>query len=311
MMRRVLAVFACLVALPAAAGCGSTPPAPSPTPGGGIAIARVGSSVITQAAFATRLQSTLVSIEQGGGSTSSPAMQASVRASVLRSLILDAIIAQEAAGRGLAASAAEVQAQVAADASSVGGLSTLEAQLASAGGSLAQLEDELRSQINEQRLEDAFASQRALQVEQQLGAGASFATVAEQMSDDTGTSSKGGDLGAITPSDFSSYDASFLAAMQALAVGAYTKTPVHDAGGYDILQLYARTSSSWSVRHILVAAPQPYTVTDRPAWFSEALFVTVTQLCGQGQIHLYATNDGGDPCAGAPTLQPSPAASPG
>lgn len=279
------------------------------TPGPDTVIARVGSTSITEAQFDVRLQSTLTTLQQGGAPTSQAQMLSQVRASVLRSLILDAVIAQEAAARHVAATSAEVQAQVEKDAQAAGGMSNLETQLAGAGGSLAQLQDEIRSQLNEERLENLFAQARAAEVEEQLAGGAAFTSLAKSMSDDTGTSSKGGDLGVITRNNFGSYDARFIAAMQALAVGSYNTTPLRDSGGYDILQVYARTATSWSVRHILVAAPVPYTVTSRPAWFAEALFATVAQLCNDGAIHVYTKDAGADPCSGAPQLAPSPSSS--
>jgi parvulin-like peptidyl-prolyl isomerase len=312
--RSISALFG-LVAL-LLVGCGS-PGTTTPTASSTAPVARVGGSVITQAAFDVRLQSTLTAIQQGGGPVSNATMRSQVRARVLRSLILDTVIADEASSQGFGATAAEVQTQLNADAQAAGGLSTLQSQLASAGGSLAQLQDEIRAQINEQRLEDAFAQQRAADVERQLGSGAAFDALAKQMSDDTGTSAKGGDLGAINAADFAMYDAAFTAAVQSLGPGQYTTTPVHDAGGYDIVQVYAKTPSSWSVRHILVAAPRPYTVTSRPAWFAEALFLTVSQLCGTGQIHVYIKDTGADPCSGAapassatPSTVPSPSHSP-
>jgi parvulin-like peptidyl-prolyl isomerase len=284
----------------------------TPTPGSSAVVARVGASVITQAAFDTRLKSTLTAIHQGGGPSGNAAMEAQVRAAVVRSLILDTIIAQEAQSRGIAATSRDVQSQIDADAKSVGGLSTLESQLASAGGSLAQLQDEVRSQINEERLENIFAQQRAQEVEQRLAAGEAFATVAQEMSDDSGTNAKGGDLGALSASDLTTYDPAFAAAVKALAPAQYTTTPVRDAGGYDIIQLYAIGSNgqgqqTWSVRHILVAAPVPYTVSNRPAWFGEALFATVAQLCTTGKVRVYLKDAGADPCKGAPVLTPSPA----
>ena len=70
-------------------------------------------------------------------------------------------------------------------------------------------------------------------------------------SDDTGTSAKGGDLGVLTAAQLKTYDPAFAAAVEALAVGAYTKTPVHDAGGYDIVMLYSKSAKGFGVRHIL------------------------------------------------------------
>lgn len=299
----LLLSVAVVMLIVAACGSGGTTNA-SPSPG--TVIARVGSTTITEAQFDVRLQSTLTTLQQGGAPTSEAQMVSQIRAGVLRSLILDAVIAQEAAARGLAATSAEVQAQIEKDAQAAGGMSNLQTQLAGAGGSLAQLQDEIRSQLNEERLENVFAEARAAEVEQQLAGGASFTTLATSMSDDTGTNAKGGDLGVITRADFGSYDPRFIAAMQAMRVGSYSATPVHDSGGYDILQVYARTTSSWSVRHILIAAPTPYTVTSRPTWFAEALFATVAQLCGAGAIHVYITDAGANPCTGAPQLSPSP-----
>ena len=294
-----------LMALAACAGGGGATPGPQST-----AIASVGGVVITQAAFDTRLQSALVSIQQAGGPTANPAMQTEVRASVVRSLILDAIIAEEARAQNLAASDSQVEAELSTDAQQAGGLSQLETELASAGGSLAQLRDEIRAQMNEQRLEDSFARQRAAVVEQTLAGGADFAKTATQFSDDTGTSAKGGDLGALTDADLSGDDPLFAAAVRALAVGAHTTTPVRDAGGYDIIEVYAVTATTRSVRHILVAAPLPYTVQDRPAWFAESLFATVAQECRAGRIHVYLHDAGADPCSGAPDISPLPLLTP-
>jgi parvulin-like peptidyl-prolyl isomerase len=273
-------------------------------------VARVGATAITEAALDVRLQSTLTAIRQGGGPVANAAMRSQVRSRVLRSLILDTVIAQEAAASGLAASDAEVESEIAKDAKQAGGMTALQTQLAGAGGSLTQLRDEVTSQLNEQHLEDHFAMQRAILVEQTLETGASFAATARQFSDDTGTSAAGGDLGAITTDALKTYDPAFAAAVESLGAGHHTRTPVRDGGGYDIIEVYAGAAASRSVRHILVAAPQPYTVASRPPWFTEALFATVAQLCGRGAIQVYITDAGANPCSGAPTLAPSPAASP-
>lgn len=301
---RLWLIPACAVVV---AACGSAPSAtPNSTP-----VARVGSTVITQAAFDLRLNSTTVAIQQAGGPSGNPSMDTGVRSQVLRSLILDAIIAQEAASQGLAVNDKDVQAEIAKDAQQVGGMNQLQSQLASAGGSIAQLQDEIRSQMNEQRLEDRFAAQRAAMVERTLAGGADFAQTATQYSDDSGSASKGGDLGALSGQDLSGDDPNFSAAVRALAVGAYTTSPVRDSGGYDIVQLYAATPpTSWSVRHILISASMPYTVQNRPAWFATSLFTAVAQDCRAGQIHIYLKNAGSDPCTGAPDLSASPEPTP-
>ena len=238
-------------------------------------------------------------------------MTAQVRASVLRSLLIDTVIAQEAAAAHVAATDSEIQAQVDADAQAAGGLTQLQTQLASAGGSLFQLRDELRSSLNEQKLEDLFAHQRAATVEQQLASGGNFAALATQFSDDTTTSAKGGNLGAVPRSQVEGDDPTYAAAVLALAPGAHTDPPIRDAQGYDIVALVSATPAALTLRHIIVFAPEPYTVKERPSWFAEAIFEALAQDCSAGMIHIYVANVGDDPCAAAsgsasPPGAPSP-----
>ncbi len=269
-------------------------------------IATVGSTAITADAFAVRLQSSLTAVGQAGGPSNNAAMTAQVRASVLRSLLIDTVIAQEATAAGVGATDAEVQAQVNADEQTAGGQTQLESQLASLGGSLTQLRDEIRSSLNEQKLEDVFAQQRAAEIEQKLAGGSVFAALATQYSDDTTTAPNGGALGAVPRSQVQGDDPTYAAAVLALKPGQHTEPAVHDAQGYDIVELDASTASTLTLRHIIVDAPQPYTVKERPGWFAEAIFESLAQDCSAGQIHVYITNVGDDPCAAA-----SASASPG
>jgi hypothetical protein len=288
------------------AACSSGPPTnPTASP----VIARVGSDAITIAQFNVRYQSACTSIKQGGGDCSGGAAVTQVRAAVLRSLILDTVIRQEATRLGLEATPKEVAAEVAADAQQAGGTAALQTALAGAGGSIAQLQDEISANLNEQRVEDVFAQQRAALVEQLLAKGATFVATAKTYSDDsgtTGTASKGGDLGVLTAAQLKTYNPAFAAAVESLAVGAYTRTPVHDAGGYDIVMVYSKRAQGWGVRHILIYAGNPYNVTDRPGWFQEALFSAVDQLCAANDIEVSLTNAGGNPCP-SPSPSPSPA----
>jgi parvulin-like peptidyl-prolyl isomerase len=286
------------------AGCGSGPAAPSQS---AQVIARVGATAITGAAFAVRLQSALTAVTQAGGPPNNPAMTAQVRASVMRSLLIDTVIAQEATAARVAATDAQVQAQVDADTQAAGGPTQLQSRLASLGGSLTQLRDEIRSSLNEQNLEDVFARQRAVEIEQKLASGSGFASLAVQYSDDTATAAKGGSLGVVPRSQVQGDDPTYAAAVLALKPGQHTDPPVHDAQGYDIVLLDASTATTLDLRHIIVDAPVPYTVRERPSWFSEAIFESLAQDCAAGQIHIYIGNVGDDPCAAASA---SPSATP-
>jgi hypothetical protein len=296
--RRGAVAAACVLLVSAcSSSTGVAPTRPSPV------IARVATDTITLAQFNVRYESALVSITQGGAG-SNPAQTTALRTTVLRSLIIDTVIREEATQLGLEATAKEIQAQVSTDAASAGGMSALEANLAGAGGSIAQLEDEISSSLNEQRLEDHFAKARATMIEQTLASGASFIATAKEFSDDTGTSAKGGDLGVLNSTELKTYDPAFAAAVDALNVGAFTKTPIHDAGGYDIVMLYSKPAKGFGVRHVLVYAGNPYKVADRPNWFAESIFTALTQLCQAKQIDVTLTNAGGNPC---PPPSPSPA----
>jgi parvulin-like peptidyl-prolyl isomerase len=300
-VRRVAAVLLALLC----SACTASP-SPSATPGAQV-IARVGSSAITADLFAVRLQSALTAVSQAGGPSGNPAMTAQVRASVLRSLLIDTIIAQEATASGIAATDSDVQSQVDADVQTAGGISQLQSQLATLGGSLAQLRDEIRSSLNEQKLEDIFARQRAAEIEQKLGAGTAFASLASQYSDDSATAPKGGELGAVPRTQIQGDDPAYAAAVLALHPAAYANPPIRDTQGYDIVELESSTTATLTLRHIIVDAPQPYTVKERPPWFSEAIFESLAQDCSAGEIHIYVSNVGDDPCAAATaTASPSP-----
>lgn len=288
--------------------CSNASPSPS---GGSQVIARVGPTAITNDLFQVRLTSALTSVAVAGGPTNNPTMRSQVRASVLRSLIIDTIIAQEAAASGVGASEAEIQAQVQADISAAGGTNQLQTQLASLGGSMAQLHDEIASSLNEQRLEDVFARQRAVEIEQKLAAGTSFATLATQYSDDSATAAKGGELGAVPRTQVQGDDPVYAGPVLALAPRHYTTAPIRDAQGYDIVQLESSTATALRLRHIVVNAPQPYTVKERPNWFSEAIFESIAQDCSANQIHVYIGDVGDDVCAAASSsASPSPVAPP-
>ena len=284
--RRSTTAAAALLASVLLASCGSpsgTAPTPDTSP-----VARVGDQLIPHRLFDLRMSSALAAIQQGGGpqkgSAGYDAMLTKLRASVLKSLIVDAVIAQEAKFRNIAATDQQVEAQIDADVSAAGGRSRLQTQLAEAGGSLDQLRDEVRSRLNEQRLEDFFASQRADQVMQRLHAGEDFATLAKDLSDDESTRDRGGDMGVVTAAQLDSGDKAFAAAVRELKPGAVVSAPVRDDAGYELLRLDRVTPAGFALHRILVAAPRTYTVKERPDWFLQSVLDAIAQFCTQGRV---------------------------
>jgi SurA N-terminal domain/PPIC-type PPIASE domain len=304
--RRFLVALVALMVSLALAGCGnSQTPAPAPTS----PVAQVGKQSIPRSLFDLRMTSALTAIQQGGGpqqgSTGYDAMLSKLRADVLKSLILDSIIAQEAAYRHLAAGDADVQQQVDADIQAAGGSTPLQTQLAEAGGSMAQLRDAIRSRINEQRLEDEFAKERAAAIVQRLAAGEDFAVLAKLLSDDETNRDKGGDMGTIADAQLDQGDKQFAAAVRAVPQGKTSAQPARDQAGYEILRVDAVSASGHAVHRILVAAPQPYTVKERPNWFLQSLLDALSQYCSQGQLKVMVSG-AAQPCA---TAAPSGSAS--
>ncbi|HZB97043.1 MAG TPA: peptidylprolyl isomerase [Candidatus Sulfotelmatobacter sp.] len=280
--------------------------------------ARVGSRDIPLSLYNLRLQAVFAQLgpsssaaHQGSSQTT---MEKQVRANVMRSLIIDTVVAEEAAFRGVGAKDSDVDAEITSDAKEAGGQDALVRQLSDQGVSLDELRDEIRSRLNEQRLEDVFARARATQALAELDSGKSFADVARTYSDDATSKDKGGDLGSIKLSDLQSNDPALAKAVVSLSVGQRTKTPARDQEGYEILQLDAVNGDNRSLHRILVAAPNPYTARERPSWFLQSVFAALADYCSRGEITVYAANAGPPPCPGAtptPSRRPTSAARPG
>lgn len=309
-MRLTHALAASLVAATVLAGCGSSPSGSSPAPAG--AVAKVGKQSIPRSLFDLRLASVVAAAEQAGGprqgSSGYNAMLDQLRASVLKSLIIDSVIAQEAQFRHVAASNADVEAEVKSDANAAGGTTALQTQLAEAGGSLDQLRDEIRSRINEQRLEDLFARQRAEAIVQQLAKHGDFAALARQLSDDDGSRAKGGDMGVLSGAQLDSGDKAFAAAVRALQPGQVVATPVRDSLGYEVIRVDTVDPTGYAVHRILVAAPRTYTVKERPNWFLQSILGAIGQYCSLGQLTVLIPS-AEQPCVSAPA-SPSPSPTP-
>lgn len=292
------------------AACGSSSPTHSPT---STTVAAVAGSRITAAQLDVRLQSALADIVQAGGPTDNPQMLAAVTATVIGSLIFDTVVAQEARRLHMAAKPGQVDDRLRQFTQDAGGAAQLQSQLAAAGQSMAGLRDEITAEINEENVEGYFAQLRAQQVEQKLAGGADFVSLVSQYSDSPDTASKGGKLGSLSAAQITSeLGTSVLSAIRPLRPGQYTTTPVRNTQGYEIIRVDAVTATTWTLREILVAAPQPYTVKERPQWFDEEVYYQIFQDCQSGTITLYgryAKVKGANPCtAGSPGA--SPAATP-
>jgi parvulin-like peptidyl-prolyl isomerase len=291
------------------AGCGQAAATTTSAPA---VVARVNGTDITETQVDLRLAATLASLSGAGAPTDDAAMTARLRSNIVRGLIFDTVIAQEAAFRQVAVSDAEVEAEFQRSVSDAGGHDGLETQLAAAGSSDAALRDDIRSRLNEQHLEDYYAKQRVTLIFGKLQSGTDFATAATTYSDSPDTASKAGALGTLSDDQTSQQlGAAVLTAVKALPAGGYTPAPVRTASGYEIVRVEAIAPAGRTLREILVAAPDPYTVRERPQWFAAQIFQAILDDCKGRKITVFTGDAGADPCAaGTPSASPKPPASP-
>jgi hypothetical protein len=276
-------------------------------------IAQVGPDTVHQSLFDQRLSVVLVAVAQGGGPQKSdpqyPAFLSQVRARVLKNLILDTLIMQQARARNVATTDAEVASEVQIETAAAGGQNQLATQLAEAGGSLATLRDETRSRLNEAHLEEVWAQDRINEAIARLHAAARFEDVAADFSDDAQTNAKGGAVGSLSLDQLHAGDAAFAGAVLALQSGQTSPQPVRDDAGFEIVRLDSISATARSIHRILVAAPRPYTAKERPAWFTQAVLLALSQVCASNSLSV-SIDTSLQPC-GLDTPTPAGTSSPG
>ena len=240
-------------------------PKPSPV------IARVGHDPITLAQFNIRYQSALRQHRAGwrrlrrAGSD-----HRSVRTAILRSLIIDTVIREEATKLGLEATPRRSRRRSPPTRSRRGHERAQDrARRRRWVDRPARGRDQLQPQRAARRERLRATARRHGRVDAREAARTSAPPPSYSRTTPGTGSAKGGDLGVLTAATLKTYDPAFAAAVESLPVGKYTKTPVHDAGGYDIVMLYSKSAKGWGVRHILIYAGNPYSVMDRPDWFAE------------------------------------------
>jgi hypothetical protein len=293
---------------PPAAAAGQAS-ATCPTSGADHPIGNVRGVPLLSSVFDARLCASLTGALQGGApdpsSSAYPAFLQSLKDRVLKSYVFDVITAQEARIHNVEATQQQVDAEVQTDIQTAGGSDQLNSQLAAAGASLASLQDETRSRLNEINLVDELAKGRAADVVSRLQAGLPFDQAAKQFSDDPATRDAGGALGKVTLDQLNAGDPVLKQAILQMRPGDLTTVPVRDAAGYVIVFLQAADATTRTVHVIRINAPTPYSTRERPAWFSEFIFLDIQGDCQQNALSITASGLS-SPCSAAPTPSPSP-----
>ena len=130
-----------------------------------------------------------------------------------------------------------------------------------------------------------MAKDRADSAARELTAGQTFTSVAAHWSDDSGTSTRGGDAGWLRPADIP--EAPLAAAVQSLAAGSVTGI-IATNRGYTIATVLERRGDLVHLAVIVVLAPAVdlYSPQGTPTWFSKFIDDREAALRRAGKIEL-------------------------
>ena len=200
----------------------------------------------------------------------------------IEQLVREEIIRQEAARRGIVISEKAVQSRIDALQKRAGS-----SQFASAldrnGFTMESFRAYERALLTEVALLDAMAKERIASAEGELKAGKAFGSVAAQWSDDTGTTSRNGEVGWLKPSDIPEPElANAVSALSAGTVSAITRTN----RGFTIATVLERRSDQVHLAVILVLAPSAdiFSAQGTPAWFTTFISDRESALQREGKL---------------------------
>lgn len=248
-------------------GCGSD------IPEGTAAV--VNDVAISQEELDVNYEQFLQMYESYGVDTSDEMLRLNLRNSILESLVIQELLVQEAANRGITVSDEEVSQQVQAikDAYYAGDDAAYEAALAESGYTAASYAEAVKEQLLMEQLQDALVNQpevvdvakashilvateeEALAVIAKLENGEDFAALAQEVSTDMGSAVEGGSLGyfALNGDTTSKMVEEFSAAVREQEIGTFSASPVQSQFGYHIILVEDRASDV-----DLLADPEKY-----------------------------------------------------
>ena len=249
MKKKLAAILLCTFLVAGLTGCGSKVPAGT--------VATVNDVAISQEELDMNLEQFLLMYEAYGIDTSDETLQINLRNSLLESLVMQELLVQEAANRGIEISDAEVETQVQAikDAYYAGDNDAYEAALAESGYTVESYAEAMKEQLLIEALQDELVNhpevvdvasarhilvateEEALDVIAKLDNGADFAALAQEVSTDMGSAVDGGSLGyfALNGDTTSKMVEEFSAAVREQKIGVHSAKPVQSQFGYHII----------------------------------------------------------------------------
>jgi parvulin-like peptidyl-prolyl isomerase len=214
----------------------------------------------------------------------SPAPSQRLEAFTIEQLVREEIVRQEAEKRKIGVSDKAVQSRIDALKTHTGATS-FNAALTRNGFSSDSFRNYQRALLTEVALLDAMAKDRAESAARELASGDAFAAVVTRWSDDSGTVSRGGDAGWLTPADIP--EPPLATAVQPLAPGGVTGI-VRTNRGYTIATVLERRGDQVHLGVILVLAPTVdlYSPQGTPPWFTTFVDDRDAALRRAGRIEL-------------------------
>jgi parvulin-like peptidyl-prolyl isomerase len=202
----------------------------------------------------------------------------------IEQLVREEIVRQEAEKRGISVSNGALDSRI-TTLKVTSGTTSFNAALQRNGFTSDSFRSYQRALVVEVALLHAMAKDRADSAARELSAGQTFATVAARWSDDSGTSTRGGDAGWLRPADIP--EAPLAAAVQSLAAGSVTGI-IPTNRGYTIASVLERRSDQVHLAVILVLAPAVdlYSPQGTPSWFTKFIDDREAALRRAGRIDL-------------------------
>jgi parvulin-like peptidyl-prolyl isomerase len=197
----------------------------------------------------------------------SPASAQRLQTFTVEQLVREEIVRQEAEKRGISVRDAAVESRI-STLKGQAGTTSFNAALQRNGFTSESFRSFQRALLIEVALLHAMAKDRADSAARDLNAGQAFASVAARWSDDSGTSTRGGDAGWLLPGEIP--EAPLAAAVPSLAAGGVSGI-IPTNRGYVIATVLERRTDQVHLAVILVLAPAVdlYSPQGTPPWFTK------------------------------------------
>jgi parvulin-like peptidyl-prolyl isomerase len=214
----------------------------------------------------------------------SPAPAQRLQTFTIEQLVREEIVRQEADKRGIGVRDAALDSRI-STLKAQSGTTSFTAALQRNGFTSDSFRSYQRALLTEVALLHAMAKDRADSVARELNGGQAFAAVAARWSDDSGTSTRGGDAGWLRPANIP--EPPLASAVQSLAAGSVTGI-IPTNRGFVIATVLERRTDQLHLAVILVLAPAVdlYSPQGTPAWFTTFIDDRESALQRAGRIEL-------------------------